>query len=112
MLSTAEMACLVLVVALAAQRGHLALHPLLAWQSVGRSAPVAEPTRQQPTIDAWALEQLLGAPCDHPQLSHGAYTKQSAMGGNSANVNVCWSETNGYEHSSNNSNSTSKHSAK
>ena len=112
MLSTAEMAFLVLVVALAAQRSHLALHPLLAWQSVGRSAEVAVPTRHQPAIDAWALEQLLGAQCDYPQLSHGAFTEQGAMGGNSASVNVCWSETNGYEHNSNNSNSTSKHSAK
>ena len=45
-LSTAEVAGVMLVVAMAAQWGHLALRPLLAWQSVGRSAPIAEPARQ------------------------------------------------------------------
>ena len=45
-LSTAEVAGVMLVVAMAAQWGHLALRPLLAWQSVGRSAPTAEPARQ------------------------------------------------------------------
>ena len=45
-LSTAEVAGVMLVVAMAAQWGHLALRPLLAWQSVGRSAPITEPARQ------------------------------------------------------------------
>ena len=46
MLYTAEVAGVMLVVAMVAQWGHLALRPLLAWQSVGRSAPIAEPARQ------------------------------------------------------------------
>ena len=71
MLLAAEVALPMLVVAVAAQRGHLFCRPLLAWQSVRRLAEVAEAACGQAAVDARPPEHLRVAPADRLPPRHG-----------------------------------------
>ena len=71
---TTEVACAALVVAVAAQRGHLPIRPIFVRQSAGCFAPVAEPACLQPAVNAWAIEHFFGffgGECEHFEISHG-----------------------------------------
>ena len=71
---TTKVTCAALVVAVAAQRGHLPIRPIFVRQSAGCFAPVAEPACLQPAVDAWAIEHFFGffgGECEHFEISHG-----------------------------------------
>ena len=65
MFLAAEMTHFVLLVAVGAQRSHLAISPLLTWQPISRQTPIAEGACQQAAIDARPAEHLRSSDGEH-----------------------------------------------
>ena len=97
MLSTAEVARVMLVVTVRAQRGHLPVCPHLTWQSICRPAIVTEATCHHAAINTRPAKHLLVSDGTNLDRWHDQKKPQS-MPARLAIHTLAWLGINGYRH--------------
>ena len=97
MLSTAEVAPVMLVVTVRAQRGHLPVCPHLTWQSICRPAIVTEATCHHAAINTRPAKHLLVSDGTNLDRWHDQKKSQS-MPARLAIHTLAWLGINGYRH--------------
>ena len=78
--SAAEVTHFVLVVAIWTQWSHLAVCPLLIWQSIYCQTPITKAPCHQTAINAWPAEHLRFTPGEHPKVGFHCYNQGTING--------------------------------